>query len=279
MDARTCPAAHSMDTTWFAVDADGCVGVFQTGEAGALPLSATATPEGGDFDAWPLDAIVIARALVEGRLPEAERAEPEHPYVDRVVLVLRPDPTTGPTTYRDPAGRTYSIQERLGELVTVLHEQDPRVVATMRPLPDGLHAELLDDPRVERVVYPEELWEWRESGGGTIYAFGNDTYDDPGAYRCEGAPTAPLTVDALPGELAQQIASLKLPVRFAESSSLHLADHFADDECVTWGHTTLRGAPRTPEPGPSARRSASVQVVLVLAVSVLALLLLYLVLR
>jgi hypothetical protein len=31
------PAAHSMDTTWFAVDADGCVGVFDSGEGGAVP--------------------------------------------------------------------------------------------------------------------------------------------------------------------------------------------------------------------------------------------------
>jgi hypothetical protein len=31
------PAAHSMDTTWFAVDADGCVGMFDSGEGGAVP--------------------------------------------------------------------------------------------------------------------------------------------------------------------------------------------------------------------------------------------------
>jgi hypothetical protein len=31
------PAAHSMDTTWFAIDADGCVGVFKSYEAGAVP--------------------------------------------------------------------------------------------------------------------------------------------------------------------------------------------------------------------------------------------------
>src|SRR5262245_11165184 len=31
------PAAHSMDTTWFAVDRDGHVGVFESGEPGAVP--------------------------------------------------------------------------------------------------------------------------------------------------------------------------------------------------------------------------------------------------
>jgi hypothetical protein len=31
------PAAHSMDTTWFAIDADGCVARFTTNEGGAVP--------------------------------------------------------------------------------------------------------------------------------------------------------------------------------------------------------------------------------------------------
>jgi hypothetical protein len=34
---RDYPAAHSMDSCWFAVDKDGRVGFFQTGEAGAQP--------------------------------------------------------------------------------------------------------------------------------------------------------------------------------------------------------------------------------------------------
>jgi hypothetical protein len=34
------PAAHSMDTWWFAVDAEGHVAVFDSGEAGAVPIAA-----------------------------------------------------------------------------------------------------------------------------------------------------------------------------------------------------------------------------------------------
>jgi hypothetical protein len=33
------PAAHSMDTKWFAVDADGNIGIFRSGEGGAVPSS------------------------------------------------------------------------------------------------------------------------------------------------------------------------------------------------------------------------------------------------
>jgi hypothetical protein len=35
------PAAHSMDTVWFAVDADGHVACFWTGEDGCLPVAAS----------------------------------------------------------------------------------------------------------------------------------------------------------------------------------------------------------------------------------------------
>ena len=42
------PAAHSMDTMWFAIDADGCVGVFQSGEAGAVPDAAYVGDEYGE---------------------------------------------------------------------------------------------------------------------------------------------------------------------------------------------------------------------------------------
>ncbi|MBV8659523.1 MAG: hypothetical protein JO142_17010 [Burkholderiales bacterium] len=34
------PAAHSMDTDWFAVDADGCVGLFSSGEEAPVPIDA-----------------------------------------------------------------------------------------------------------------------------------------------------------------------------------------------------------------------------------------------
>ncbi|MGP1384908.1 MAG: hypothetical protein ACTS2F_15180 [Thainema sp.] len=38
-DKEMCdyPAAHSMDTEWFAVDADGNIGLFDSSEGGAVP--------------------------------------------------------------------------------------------------------------------------------------------------------------------------------------------------------------------------------------------------
>jgi hypothetical protein len=50
MDMQDFPAAHSMDTTWFAIDADGCVGIFNSDENGAVPKDLTGvTSETIDF--------------------------------------------------------------------------------------------------------------------------------------------------------------------------------------------------------------------------------------
>src|SRR5262249_33377252 len=42
------PAAHSMDTVFFAVDRDGRLALFNTGEDGALPFYAFSGDEAGD---------------------------------------------------------------------------------------------------------------------------------------------------------------------------------------------------------------------------------------
>jgi hypothetical protein len=55
------PAAHSMDTTWFAVDRDGFVAVFESNEGGVVPEGALSTETtdlveelGGDVQSEPI---------------------------------------------------------------------------------------------------------------------------------------------------------------------------------------------------------------------------------
>lgn len=48
MNERDFPAAHSMDTEWFAIDEQGHVGHFETGEAGSVPNEALTNHDGGD---------------------------------------------------------------------------------------------------------------------------------------------------------------------------------------------------------------------------------------
>jgi len=49
-DFADYPAAHSMDTEWFAIDDEGRVALFTSGEAGVLPETAQA--QTSFYDVW-----------------------------------------------------------------------------------------------------------------------------------------------------------------------------------------------------------------------------------
>src|SRR4051794_34470710 len=55
------PAAHSMDTQWFAIDRDGHVGIFSSGESGAVPRAA-----GVLRDEWDEEGLWASLEVVPG---------------------------------------------------------------------------------------------------------------------------------------------------------------------------------------------------------------------
>src|SRR5215470_11324975 len=59
------PAAHSMDATWFAVDQDGHIGMFHSGEAGAVPAEVNDTI--GQSDDAVLEALEPLPVIGEPR--------------------------------------------------------------------------------------------------------------------------------------------------------------------------------------------------------------------
>src|SRR5437016_3022820 len=72
------PASHSMDTQWFAVDRDGHVASFYSGEAGAVPKQAQA--EGTAWDrVLPLLPNSGAAYDPKGRIRPGPDAE-AHPH-------------------------------------------------------------------------------------------------------------------------------------------------------------------------------------------------------
>jgi hypothetical protein len=68
-------AAHSMDTDWFAVDADGHVGYFDSGEAGAVPHDAS---PGNQDQGFRLREMLGARPRCEAVHDLAGRLRPDH---------------------------------------------------------------------------------------------------------------------------------------------------------------------------------------------------------
>lgn len=85
------PAAHSMDTWWFAMDADGCVGVFFTYETGHLPsgtagqdLVSVLSELRGNDDSEDEEDVNVDEAWGEWLAEAAERGMFVYEYIDRM---------------------------------------------------------------------------------------------------------------------------------------------------------------------------------------------------
>jgi hypothetical protein len=69
------PAAHSMDTVWFAIDKDGHVASFWSGESGAVPVGAV-TEAALDEGAWDWEGILESLPPCDGVIDPLGRALP-----------------------------------------------------------------------------------------------------------------------------------------------------------------------------------------------------------
>ena len=95
------PAAHSMDATWFAVDRDGHVGVFDSGDPGAVPAEVNDTSDDEVLEALePLPVIgeprfelsgVFHPGLRPGALPERRVLPRGWPPFDEIQSLLLSD--------------------------------------------------------------------------------------------------------------------------------------------------------------------------------------------
>src|SRR5215475_6935056 len=95
------PAAHSMDATWFAVDRDGHIGVFDSGDPGAVPAEVNDTSDDEVLEALePLPVIgeprfelsgVFHPGLRPGALPERRVLPRGWPPFDEMQSLLLSD--------------------------------------------------------------------------------------------------------------------------------------------------------------------------------------------
>jgi len=75
-DPADFPAAHSMDTDWFAVDAYGRVGVFLSHEAGAMPLAFRNGPYGQTLNWYYIQVMKSHAAALANPTVKSWLAEP-----------------------------------------------------------------------------------------------------------------------------------------------------------------------------------------------------------
>lgn len=296
------PAAHSMDSAWFAVDADGHVARFDTGENGAVPN--TAAPGGGnfevDFDALLLDALLAGIALRDELAKPPEKAEedddpvpvPPMPGQDQpqrvVILSAAPSFAEGDAGYRQaPKPRTRAEATfREGELV-VVKEAEPRILVSLDPVIPERVAALREFSDATVLVVSDLYYVVREGGAGAtpeggIFEYRHDLYHDTakgsGTYTRQVAPRAPVTLDDVHPSIRDDLAGLRLPVHFAEAPVVELADHMGESDVQTYG-TPLDPA-NAPPPAPIvARAAASERLPLVVSLLILGVMLLLAVLK
>ncbi|MFO0605810.1 MAG: hypothetical protein U0324_21685 [Polyangiales bacterium] len=268
------PAAHSMDSAWFAVDADGKVGRFDTGEDGAIPNAAAGA--GGnlepDFDLLLVEGLLAGLALRDQLVqapetPEEEGAPGAPPppapkrHDERVVIIGTPslDAADG---YRDAARPALRAEAtfRDGELV-VVKASNPRVLVSRDKLTPA-RVDALREFSDATVLVQSDLYyvlhegERAEAPPAGVYEYHHQFEGrGSGTYERSSAPGEPLSLDDVHPSVRERLASLRLPVRFAEAEVVELADHMKEGDVQTWG-TPLDPA-NAPPPPPRAVVTAS----------------------
>jgi hypothetical protein len=122
------PVGHSMDTAFFAIDRDGHVALFDTGEAGAVPVNAYAddTIDFAGLSSLPLVEVIHDR---QGRLTPGRPGtwNEHHGSISHNYPIVMFLDSVEPVRDEIAAGR--AVEVRASEGVAVLFRQLPEAVA------------------------------------------------------------------------------------------------------------------------------------------------------
>jgi hypothetical protein len=249
------PAAHSMDTEWYAVDRDGHVALFETGEAGAMPIGAHTENETTRDDLASLVTEPPYRLL-----DWLGDSTDEH----HVELAAPPRPAeVDPPRRRQLFFRGHDVfpkesrGPRLGPTLLFLHSLD--ALQALAEPHSFAHAPAAEGVAV--LFFDLSLWtaEKLHEAGQCLGCFpwpgeGNpwDLSDDlparlglfhyrhdpkaenwiSGRYLRKKSPARPLRVDQLPAEIREAIARVRFAdLRFAEAEGIQPIPAFP---CSSW---------------------------------------------
>jgi hypothetical protein len=212
------PAAHSTDSTWYAVDENGEVALFDTGEPGAVPNNAglvggEAADRADPYPVFFMEALSAARAL------DAEPLSDPDPPRAGFALVA----------FEDQAADLQRWN------LTPLH-RGKRVWGVT---PGVASREALEVLSAEGAfVIPQGSGYLYEFDAG-ITRYSCEDYAVPGLYTRERH--APLKASELPDAVRTPIERLKLPLKFEQTEELQLADVPGIGELAIWGDLGPRG--------------------------------------
>lgn len=196
----TCPAAHSMDTEWFALDEKGRLGVFFTSEQGALPNAAFADQEA------PLLEHLTMLLMKEQTLPWRKRLGEIDS--EEIALVMSATPKFKALAKRHGL-------EPLGE----------GAFATDGELdPEDLEAWLADGT-VQGFATRDDLEKWLGLARFEHAGEGSGDY----ARLAPPKKSLPLTA-----EVKRTYGRLKLPVDFSKARTLSLSRFMKESQVSVW---------------------------------------------
>lgn len=217
------PCSHSMDTCFFAVDRDGHVAIFETGSAGAVPVSAFAGEEAYDMS-QQLEQLPRVEALYDPRghrVPGS--AQPSNGHLgqaglDHPILMF----LASLDLVRDEiaAGRAVVLPSTEG--VAVLFQTLPQALGQQ------LHA--------SGACLGCE-WHFRdlnrEIAERGLFCYSHLTDDClAGPYGRVQQPAQPIHVDQLPPQLREAVKAMRFDsLCFAETPHIQPIEHA---ECVSW---------------------------------------------
>lgn len=227
------PAAHSMDTQWFAVDQDGHVGFFNSGEEGGVPLGASNDWETDDDPEFAvLHALRFARLLasnVDFELPEQDPFTLPHQVV---VLV---DPPEGV----DPTDLSTYLPELDGDFMAVVRAEPPVVLMSRIEL----GSQYIEDVRALAVVRGawdleeiEILLEHNQGPDGIFHFHSANPMGSANPYRYERntTTTEAIRLDELPGAIRDKLRALQLQLEFEQTKVVKLNRFVRAKDIKTW---------------------------------------------
>lgn len=232
-NAKRYPAAHSMDSGWFAVDEEGHVGHFDTGEGGAMPTSAqlvTGEATGRGEDGWDFVIPWLARQ----RGSSTEGLEPSAPFAAAF--------ESGAQAQAASARFGESPSDGKRRVVEFLPGDEGTLHASVAALPGFIgFAPTSDD------IYEDDALSERYP----IVFYAHGTWEIPGEYvRRSGAPPAKVVTDPELLERAEHMAT-----SFSATETIQLADFYGNEECESWSQADLRNGDMPEKPlRPKAQR-------------------------
>jgi hypothetical protein len=233
------PAAHSMDTSWFAVDRDGHIAVFDSGEAGAVPIAAGSDQEDDLLVqlAFSLPAVSPLFDLKEwighGDSPGSRHIHSQRNWVNyRTMMFLE---------------RLDSIRDELGTGLVAAPPTAFGHVVFFEELSFALFRRIHDAGECRACVSLFRQEDWAARMGLFYYSHTCENWIS-GPYAREGSPFRPLRIDEIAPDLRARIEGMRFATLcFGETQEIQPVDHGPCDSSesayLALDHETVRPLP------------------------------------